>query len=59
MRRLLALVALALVFTAAVAIAVVIATSTSSTAVQLRQVVAHDFNSAYHQLQSDINKYTK
>jgi serine/threonine protein kinase len=58
-RRFLAMLALLCVVIAAVAVAVVIATGTSSTAVQFRQTVANDFNSAYNQVQNLINQYTK
>jgi eukaryotic-like serine/threonine-protein kinase len=59
LRRLVAFVALAIVFTAAVATAVVIATSTSSTVIQFRTVVAHDAQSAIHSVRDMVNKYTK
>jgi hypothetical protein len=59
MRRLFALVAMAVVFAGAVAVAVVIATSTSSNVVHLRQIVANDAQGAINQVRDFINKYTK
>ena len=59
LRRLVAFVALAIVFTAAVATAVVIATSTSSTVIHFRTVVAHDAQSAIQSVRDMVNKYTK
>ncbi|MGI8429503.1 MAG: protein kinase domain-containing protein [Solirubrobacteraceae bacterium] len=58
-RRLLALVALAVVFAAAVAVAVVISSATSSQVVHARSVVATDVQNAIKQLQNIINKPTK
>jgi serine/threonine-protein kinase len=59
LRRLLALLAFALVFTAAVAIAVILATSTSSTVIHIRQVMAHDLNNAVNAVRGLINQNTK
>jgi eukaryotic-like serine/threonine-protein kinase len=52
------LVVLLLVIIAVVA-AIVISTSASPTAVRIQHIIAHDFNSAYDQLKSLINQYTK
>jgi serine/threonine-protein kinase len=59
MRRFFAVLALAVVFAAAVGAAVAISNSSSSSMIHFRTVVAHDFNSAYQQLTSIINQYTK
>ena len=53
------MLALACVVVAAVVAALVIATGTSSTAVQIRNTVATDFQDAYNQVQGLINQYTK
>jgi hypothetical protein len=58
-RRLAIGLTLLLVFVAAVVIAVVISTNTSKTIVQLRTTVAHDAQSAIHQVQNLISQYTK
>ncbi len=58
-RRLVALVALAMVFAAAVAVAVVISTATSGSAVKARSVVATDVQHAVSELQKIINQPTK
>ncbi len=58
-RRLLAFLAVVLLFVAAVAVAVTIATSTSKTVVHFRTVVAHDAQSAIDQVKSLVNSYTK
>ncbi len=58
-RRLMAFLALALVFTAAVVIAVLIATSTSNTVVRYRTVVGHDAQSVINSVRSLVNQYTK
>jgi serine/threonine-protein kinase len=58
-RRLFALMALALVFVAAVVVAVVITASNSGSMVHYRQVVAHDAQSAINTVQSIIKQYTK
>ncbi|MGO9901412.1 MAG: protein kinase domain-containing protein [Solirubrobacteraceae bacterium] len=59
-RRLFALVALALVFVAAVIVAVVVVTTSSSgPIVHYRQVVAHDAQSAINTVQSIVKQYTK
>jgi serine/threonine-protein kinase len=54
-----ALFALLLVVIAAVVIAVIVSTSTAPTVVKARNIVAHDFQSAYDQLSSLISQYTK
>jgi serine/threonine-protein kinase len=59
LRRLVAFVALALVFTIAVIVAVVIATSTSSTVVHFRTVVGNDAQSVINSIRDLINQYTK
>ena len=59
LRRLMTLLALALLFTAAVAVAVVLATSTSNTVVHFRTVVAHDAQSAIKDVKNIINGGTK
>jgi eukaryotic-like serine/threonine-protein kinase len=59
LRRLLRLLALALLFTAAVAIAVVLATSTSNTVAHFRTVVAHDAQTAIKDVKNIINGGTK
>ncbi len=43
----------------AVVAAIVISTSTAPTVVKIRNVIAHDFQSASNQLSSLINQYTK
>jgi eukaryotic-like serine/threonine-protein kinase len=58
-RRLLALIAIALLFSAAVAAALVIGSSTSNSVVHFRQVVAHDAQSAINSVRSIINGNTK
>jgi len=58
-RRLLAFLALALLFTAAVAIAVVLATSSSNQVAHLRTVVGHDAQHAIDSFRSLIDKNTK
>ena len=57
--RLFALLAFLLALIVAVIVAVAISTSTSNTAVQFRQTVARDANSAINQVQDLISKYTK
>jgi eukaryotic-like serine/threonine-protein kinase len=58
-RRLLAFLAVVVLFVAAVAIAITIAASTSKSVVHFRTVVAHDVNSAVKQVQSIVSQYTK
>jgi serine/threonine-protein kinase len=58
LRRLGALLALALVFTAAVATAVAISTSTSNTVLHIRSVVATDAQSAINMVRGLINQNT-
>jgi len=58
-RRLLALIAIALLFTAAVAAAVAISTSTSNNVVHFRKVVAHDAQSAINDVKNLISGNTK
>jgi serine/threonine-protein kinase len=57
--RAVALFVLLLVVTGAVAAAIVISTSTAPTIVHARNIIAHDFQSAYDQLSSLISQYTK
>jgi serine/threonine-protein kinase len=57
--RAFALFALLLVVIGAVVAAIVIATSTAPSIVHARNIIAHDFQSAYHQLSSLISQYTK
>jgi serine/threonine-protein kinase len=58
-RRTMTLFALLAVLAVIVIAAVAIANSTSKTAVQYHRVLAHDTQSAIHQLQNLINQYTK
>ncbi len=57
--RAFALFFLLVVIIVAVVAAVVISTSTAPTVVSVRNVIAHDFNSAYNQLSGLISQYTK
>ncbi len=57
--RTFALFAALLVVIAAVVAAIVITSSTAPTLVRARHIIAHDFQSAYHQLSSWISQYTK
>jgi len=58
-RRLLALLAIAILFTAAVGAAVAISTSTSNSVVHFRTVVSHDAQSAIQAVKNLINGNTK
>jgi serine/threonine-protein kinase len=58
-RRVMAFLAIGLLFAAAVAIAVVIATDTSATAIHFRRVVGQDTQSAVNSFKSLVNQYTK
>jgi eukaryotic-like serine/threonine-protein kinase len=58
-RRFLAVLLVIILFVAVVAVAISLAASASNSAVQFRQVVAHDANSAIQQVQNLVNKYTK
>jgi serine/threonine-protein kinase len=57
--RALALFALLVVATLVVVAAIVISTSTTPSVVHARNVIAHDFRSAYHQLSQLISSWTK
>jgi eukaryotic-like serine/threonine-protein kinase len=58
-RRLVAFLAVIVLFVAAVAVAITLAASTSKSVVNFRTVVAHDVNSAINQVKSIVNQYTK
>ena len=57
--RAFALFLLLLLVIAAVAVAIVVSTSTAPTVVHARNIIAHDFQSAYNQLTSLVTQYTK
>ena len=58
-RRFMALLIFCIIFAVIVAVAISLATSASHTAVQFRQVVAHDAQSAINSVRGLINQYTK